>query len=351
MPSWEQKLFDPSPGFLGEIVRAPLWLFAGIYRMGVKMRLDFYRRGWFHSHKIDIPVISVGNLTLGGSGKTPVVIWLAKKLAESGFKPAVSIRGFGARKEKEIFILNNPQLDISVREVGDEAMLIFKKLKNVPVIVGKDRVEAGKRASELGAQILILDDGYQHIRLKRDVNILLIDARRSIFKEKLFPRGRLREPISQVSRAQIIIFTRSDGAFPSWAEEVKKINPSAQFFQMRLVPKDYEELCSKSAYAFSGICDPEDFFWLAESCKIKLVGKKAFQDHHFFTNKELKNMLREAKSKNAQLLLTTEKDIVRIENFNPELSLVALRVEPEFFGEESKLLSIVLNLIKRESKR
>ena len=349
MPRWEDWLFAQKPGFWGELARAPFWALSGIYWLGVKARLRAYQKGFFSSEKLEIPIISVGNLTLGGTGKTPLVIWLAEKFSGLGLMPAVSIRGYGGKGQKSLTALT-PGSKSSPALVGDEALLIFQKLKKVPVLVGKNRVEAGKKARELGAELLILDDGFQHLCLKRDLDLVLIDGRRSIFEEKLFPRGRLREPVSELRRAEVLILSRAEELEPDWIALLKDFHPQAKIFKLRYQVKNSEELAGKRAFAFAGIADPQDFFQLAQRVKINLVGSWSFSDHHFYKPEELRQMEKQAKEKGAEILLTTEKDAVRLEGFEPALPLKTLEIQLDFFGEEEELLEFLLSCLSREGK-
>jgi len=349
MPRWEDWLFAQKPGFFGELARSPLWALSGIYWLAVKARLLGYKKGFFPSEKINLPVISVGNLSLGGSGKTPLVIWLAEKLSQRGLKPAVSIRGYRSQAEKSLVVLTPGSPSPSPILVGDEARLIFQKLESVPVLVGRDRVEAGRKAGELGAELLILDDGFQHLRLKRDLDLVLIDSRRNIFKEKLFPRGRLREPLSELKRAGVLIFSRAEEE-PGWRRELERFHPQAKIFKMCYQVKNSGELAGKRAFAFAGIAHPQDFFQLAQRVKINLVGSWSFSDHHLYKEKEVRQIEKKAKEKGAEILLTTEKDAVRLEGFEFGLPLKTLEIQLDFFGEEEELLGFLLSCLNREGK-
>ena len=347
MQRFEDWLFESEPGWLGEILRSPFSALSIPYLALVKLRTLAYHHKILPSHKALIPVISIGNLSLGGTGKTPLTIWLAEKLMTKGIMPAISIRGYLSKAEKKLLILNkNSRENLNPKLIGDEACLLAQKLKNVPVIVGKNRVVASKIAKDLCSQVLILDDGFQHLKLKRNLDILLLDATKSLFKEKIFPRGRLREPISAIKRANIIIISRASELNEKIISEIKSLNQDCPIFKMRYKVVDSEILFSRKAYAFAGIADPEQFFNMLTSIGIQLIGKRAFSDHHYYQESELRELEKDAIIKGAEMLLTTEKDFMRIKNFKMSIPVHPVRIEPEFFAEEEKLLITVIDALK-----
>ncbi len=346
MTRFQDRLLDPAPGMLGELIRFPLSAFSLPYLGLVRLRILAYRRGWLKSLHLNLPVISIGNLTLGGTGKTPIAIWLAEKLASNGIRPAVSIRGYRSRSENKLTVLTGESGTADPGLVGDEAALIAQRLKSIPVLVGKDRGRSGAKARELGAQVLILDDGFQHLKLGRNLDLVLVDGRNSPAKERMFPRGKLREPVSSLRRADLIIITRAQDSIERLERELKSFQPDSSVFKMRYRVIEDDKISGKNVFAFAGIADPEQFFELAQSLPVTLAGKKAFSDHHYYQDFELKGLAEEAKKNNAELLLTTEKDLVRIRNFKTEIPIRALKVEPDFFGDEDKIMRLVINKLK-----
>jgi tetraacyldisaccharide 4'-kinase len=347
MPRFEDWLFDADPGISGELIRSPFSALALLYRLIISARAAAYANGVFKSFKLAIPVVSIGNLSLGGSGKTPTAIWLAQQLASQGFKPAVSTRGYRSGAENDLLVLAPESAGkTDARAAGDEALLIARKLQGAPVLVGSDRVRAGEKAIELGANILILDDGFQHLKIARDFNLALVDGRKLLSREKIFPRGRLREPVSALARADAVVLTRAEGLAEANLGLVKKLNPSAPVFRMRYRVGNAEQLAGKRAFGFAGIADPSHFFATALGCKIELVGKKAFSDHYNYQQSELLEMGKEARAGGAELLLTTEKDLARVRNFQTSLPVKALEIEPDFFDEEPRLIELAMAKVK-----
>jgi len=342
MPRFEDWLFQEQPGILGEIARSPFSALSMVYGSAVALRTAAYHKQILQRHRLNIPVVAVGNLTLGGSGKTPTALWLARNLEQKGLKPAISIRGYGSTAVNKLLVIDDPaRQNLDPEVVGDEACLIARKLKTIPILVGKNRFQAGQKAELLGAKILVLDDGFQHLKLIRDIDVVLVDGKKSITKEKLFPRGRLREPASALNRAHLIILSRAEEDGEENVSELKRLNPAAPIFKMRYRVKNQDELAGKKAFAFAGIADPQYFFQTASRCKIELVGQKAFSDHHRYSMAELEQMEQEAAAASAELMLTTEKDLARLCGFEPRMPLRALEIEPDFFGRENELLELV----------
>jgi len=187
-----------------------------VYGWIVKLRSDAYRQGWFPVNRLPCQVISVGNLTLGGTGKTPMTIYVSQQIQSMGFRTAVISRGYGGRAEKTGGIVSDGRrLLMKPIDAGDEPYMMARKLEGIPVLVGQDRYHTGNLALDaFFPEVIILDDAYQHLRLYRDINLVLLDASNPFGNGHLFPRGTLREPISALSRADAVIMTRCPGELP-----------------------------------------------------------------------------------------------------------------------------------------
>jgi tetraacyldisaccharide 4'-kinase len=246
-------------------------------------------------------VISVGNLTVGGTGKTPMVIWLAERLLAQGLRVGILSRGYKGSGG-----------------TSDEIELMKLRLNNrVAFGVGPDRFEQGRRI-EASADVFLLDDGFQHRQLSRDVDILLIDAARSLGKEVMLPTGRLREPVSAMSRADFLLFTRTE-TVPGTMEAITKLqqypvfSAATQLVGFRLlgeriqfVPAD--EIDAGPFYAFCGIGNPRAFFLNLQNWGIAVAGKCEFGDHHRYDERDVRELVAAARRMGARALVTTEKD-------------------------------------------
>lgn len=312
-----------------------------VYRIGHGFRLWAYRFGLFPTNRLDCRVISVGNLTLGGTGKTPVVMMIAEILRGNGYKPAILSRGYKGNSKQEVNVVCDGQKILLTPEVaGDEPVMIAEKLKNVPVIAGPDRYQTGRYALEhFDVDTLIMDDGFQHLGLNRDMNILLFDHRKPFGNGRLFPAGELREPLREVRRADLICITRCGGPgdppgldsnLPGGIPVVK-----TALRLDSLIGLDNGEvqeagfLNGRSVAAFCGVADPNDFRRLLEQARARVVYYKPFPDHHACTLPELKEFESAARQAGAECILTTEKDAVKLSGnpFGLPLYKVSLDLE------------------------
>lgn len=314
------------------------------FRFGVALRQSGYRHGWLKTRRLSRPVISVGNLTVGGTGKTPLVAYVANILLRLGRKPGILTRGYG-RTSKDEMIQLPPGADrrVNAKEAGDEPALLARMLPEVPIVVCADRFRAGKAAEErFAVDFHILDDGFQHWALARDVDILTLDATQSISDWNVLPAGRQREPISALRRAQMIVLTRTDSSDPLPLEElVAKIHPGAKIFRSRtklvgwaeafngqIVPP--ESLRGQKVAAFCGIGNPRAFFGDLRRWEFNLISEDAFPDHHDYTREDVERLARAARNNGAAALLTTQKDAVKLsEDWSPDLPVLACAIEAE----------------------
>ncbi len=305
---------------------AMLWTFSVFYRMAVSARNRLYDRGLFKSVWLPRPVISVGNLTVGGTGKTPFVIWLARMLKRRGFRPAVLSRGYGGQSGAPVNVVSDGQtILLSARTAGDEPLLIARSLQDIPVLTGPYRDWTGKAAIDrFSADVLICDDAFQHRRLHRDCDILLLVARRRFGNGHCLPRGELREPPRGLQRASLLILTRADQMHPS-SEGVRRIAAqygipvfsSAHRLCDLVSPatgdrSPIQVLHQKRICAFCGIARPDSFQSLLEEAGASIVSFNPFPDHYVFRPADLDALRREFIRLNADFLVTTEKDAARL---------------------------------------
>jgi tetraacyldisaccharide 4'-kinase len=350
-PRWEHRLWTRrGEGSLVERgLRAPLTLMAQAYGAAVSARAAAYARGTIAVSRVSARVIVVGNLTVGGTGKTTLAAFLAESLAASGRKVAVISRGYGGRAGAgPLTVSDGRGRPLGPEQAGDEAALLARRLPGVPVLAGADRVRVARAAIEMfGAEIIILDDGYQHLALHRDLNLLVLDGRRDPAQEFLLPRGPLREPLAAAARAQALVFSHADGP-PRWPW-IERIRPGLPSFTMRYRPAGLRPLAPEldpppldaPALAFCGLGEPEQFFAALAAAGVPVQAAVAFPDHHRYTKKLLETLAVQARAAGATRLVTTEKDAVKL---RPEWAggtpVAALGIEPDFAGADDRLLAL-----------
>ena len=335
------RIITPQRKFYHFPIYLILKLLSLFYLWGHCFRMWAYRWDLFPSHKLECRVISVGNLTLGGTGKTPVVMMIAEILRGNGRKPGILSRGYGGNSKNEINVVcDGKNILLSTEVAGDEAVMMAKRLRNVPVLVGSDRYQTGRYAiKHFGVDTLILDDGFQHLALKRDMNILLFDHQRPFGNGQLFPAGELREPKKEVRRADFVCITRYSGSSypPGISKQLIKDLPLVKS-TLRLDSLsnlndgeifDVKKLQDQPVAAFSGIANPNDFRKLLEKSGARVVCYHPFPDHHEYTLADLKHIEDSAQKAGAKFILTTEKDAVKINSSSITIPLYKVALEME----------------------
>jgi len=313
---------------------------APLYRGAVAARRSAYGRGWLHRAALPIPVISVGNLTFGGTGKTPMVVALVRDLIRLGRHPAVLTRGY-RRRDGRPAVVTGPTPRQRADEVGDEPLEMARRLPGVPVVVDADRTRGGLEAVRLGADVVVLDDGFQHLRLERDLDVVLIDAGDPWGGGRLPPLGRLREPVAALRRADAVIITKVPvdwrPVVSAIEAEVDRIAPALQVFISRVVPHrlrrpdggwiDPAELRQRRVFAFAGVGRPGGFIESLSEAGAEIVGERWFSDHHRYTEREVAAVVEAAGVVDA-IPVTTAKDAVKLPDEAPvwvmEVEMVAV---------------------------
>lgn len=323
-------------------------LFEFLYYLGY--RLNTFR-DLRNQRRLPAKVISIGNITTGGAGKTPLAIAMAEEAILRGLKPVLLTRGYKGRKKGPCLITP----DMSEKDAGDEPLLMAKRLKGVPIIKDSDRYRGGASGIAeplLSDTLFILDDGYQHRKLFRDLDILLISAINPFNNKKLLPVGHLREPLSEIKRAHMIVITNAirggrSADVESLIASIRKYNPSAPVFvaghRISYVSAPNGErftagwLRGKDLFAFCGIGEPESFISGLLGAGANLKGVKKFSDHHRYDRAEIEGISKAAESKKARWIITTEKDIMRLEGLslpdNLVYAVVDFAVGREFYDE------------------
>jgi len=312
-------------------IRRLLWALSVLYAGAMSLRASFYARGWIKQKRLQGSVISIGNLTVGGTGKTPMVIWLAERFLSEGKRVAVLSRGYRGQGN-----------------TSDEIELMKSRLQGRVVFgVGKDRYAEGKRL-ESGVDVFIMDDGFQHLALGRDLDIVLVDATRPLVREWVLPAGRLRESCSAINRADVVIFTRTE-------ESVKALPVIPKVPRMTIYPAKMSLIgfrehrpearvqgsCVEPVFAFAGIGNPDAFFANLKRWNVRVVGRRTFRDHHCYTNREIEGLSAAARRAGARALMTTEKDAQNIGSVVvPDLPLQIAVISMEIPDEERLMRDI-----------
>ena len=339
-------LYRKEKSFWERALLFPLYLLSLPYGWTVRIRAFLYSHGLKHSKHLPCPVISVGNLTLGGTGKTPLVMAMASGLATRGIRVAILTRGYKRKKAAGPVVIDGRSASISMEESGDEAYLMGQRLKETPILVGKDRFATGQMALQrFGVSGFLLDDGYQHLRLHRDLNVLLIDSNIGFGDRHLLPRGILREPLTELRRASLVLFTKVEHAEPlhPLEDELRQLYPSLPVFHSHYEPlgligpgeewEDIHALQKKKVLLLSGVANPDYFSSLLKKCGSEVIKEELFPDHHHYTQKDLDSI--KEKSKGTDGIVTTEKDMVKFANLDiGHLPIRALRIEMRIWEEE-----------------
>jgi len=338
----------------GTIVTCLLVPFSLLYSLVQTFRAACYLNYFLTINTLPKPVVSVGNITVGGTGKTPVAAWLATELIHKGYRVALLSRGYGGSLEGKCAIVSNgTEILLSATECGDEPYLLAQNVPGLMVVIGADRYAAGKLAMEcLNPDMFLLDDGFQHLPLHRDLNILLLDHTSPFGNGWTLPAGLLREPLPALKRADVIIRTRceEDDGVSSVAgipccnarHELGDAVPLGGGAHISI-----ELLRSKSVIAFAGIAEPERFFHGLRALGVDLLETVTFPDHVRYDEEQravLENMLC---ADNAEMYLTTEKDGVKLKGLSPELAAKVYQLRLNLLCDKPELvLDRIQNLLQ-----
>jgi tetraacyldisaccharide 4'-kinase len=351
-----------------KLMRALCWLPAKLYELAVRLRIAAYETQYRRTKRLGARVISVGNITVGGTGKTPLVEYIARYLQKEGYSVAILTRGYG-RRSRKLRVLNykgkmTARGEPAYREFGDEPLMLARALPEIPVIVNTDRYEAGQWAErELGVEVLLLDDGYQHLALARDLNILVLDATDPFGGLEMVPFGRLREPLYAIRRADAVIITRADRPFDqgqtlaiikqikeAYGEKMPPVMYACcSILQMRHLQTgaiyDIDQFAGWNAFVMCGIGNPQAFLEDVIQAGMNIAGERFFADHHAFTQKELDRVSCAAQSAGADMIVTTEKDAVRLEGLEcRQMPIYVARLSIES-QDEVRLKSMLLRTL------
>ena len=322
-------------GLWRRLIMTVFYLFSLIYGQLVNLKLSMYHIGWFKKERLTCFVISLGNVTVGGTGKTPTAQHLAREIRDMGYRVAILNRGYRAKWRGAVGIVSDGHaLKMDAETAGDEAFMLAKHLPNVPVLIGPERAVTGRYAIEhFGAQVAILDDGYQHWQLERDMDILLVDAVNVFGNGYLLPRGTLREPLSHIDRADVCLMTKVDQAAPGAIEYIwetfrsynqdglilESIHQPRQFVRLADWYEDIAaggvpvtELKGKKVLAVSAIGNPASFEQTLADLGIEIVESMRYPDHHDYGEKDMAEVLYRAETLGVEAIIITERDVVKV---------------------------------------
>ena len=351
--SYRRLISGQSSGLGASLLRTLLTMASAGYSLVVRLRNLLYSRGWLKAHHVDAAVICIGNITVGGTGKTPLVAWLYKQIA-SGSRCAILTRGYKSSRNSKPGIQNRV----------DEPAMLAEDCPQAQIIVNPDRVAGASEAvGKFGAEVLIMDDGFQHRRLARDLDVVAIDATRPFGYGKMLPAGLLREPVTSLERAGAVVITRCDQIASSELEilenHLRSFNPAAVVSRSSHVPicakttdgkeTGIEQLKGKRVFAFCGIGNPDAFLKTVRSMGSVPVGSIRYDDHHHYTKACLDEIRERAEELGAELILTTQKDWTKIvadftsQISDPQssLSFAYLAIEIQFSTGENELKSLI----------
>ena len=362
--SYRKLISGQKAGLGAALLRLLLGVGSAGYSIAVRLRNFLYSKGWLKAHRADAVVISIGNITAGGTGKTPLVIWLCKQIiSDSKFQIAnsqcaVLTRGYKAGKDSRG----------KTQYYRDEPAILAESCPEVEVIVNPDRVAGAIEAvSKFGSKVLVMDDGFQHRRLGRDLDIVAIDATLPFGYGRMLPAGLLREPVASLKRAGVVVITRCDQINDTELNEIEKklrtINPKMIIARSIHAPAyvksadnkeiSLEHIKVKKIFAFCGIGNPDAFLNTIKQLGANLVGSKVYNDHHHYTNDCLADINEKAGALKADLILTTQKDWTKIisdfkfqiSDFESSLPFAYIGIEIKFLAGEDKLRGLIENTL------
>jgi tetraacyldisaccharide 4'-kinase len=311
--------------------------------------------------RFSVPVISVGNLVVGGTGKTPLVIYLARLLCDSGRSVAVVSRGYGRTSRGTLAVSDGQRALVRWEQCGDEPYLTALLTKGVSVVVAARRAAGVRYAvDKMGADAILVDDGFQHVGLARDLDILTVDAAHPVGNGYLLPGGVLRENPLGVRRADLLVVTRVDGAGGAQAVErtLGALVPGTPIVETRMKPAELwdvatgdpvkvHEIKKLGALALSSIANPDDFEATIERIGVRLVSRLAFPDHHRYTEGDLALVGAAVREAGAEAIVTTEKDAVRLVGWRPPVRLVALGIDLDVIAGRDELARVLVDALER----
>lgn len=373
-----QIAYGPETPFYGWLILGFLRGCSYLYEYGVRMKLAMYDMGIKKKEKLDCCVISIGNITVGGTGKTPTAQKMADLIKRMGYRVVILNRGYRSHWDKEIGVVSDGnKIFMTAYEAGDEAYLMAKTLPGIPVVIGKNRAITGKYAVEkLNAEVIIMDDGYQHWHLERDLDVVLVDTLNMFGNGCVLPRGMLREPLENLNRGDLFLLTKTDQSSVlsrmQLRKTIERYNAKAPVVESVHHPKnfveiadwykgitqnhmDLSELEGKNVMVFSAIGNPSSFEQTLSSIGLNIKEAVRYPDHHDYGMLEMQYILERASSHKAVAMITTSKDAVKIPTefiySSREIPLYILNMDIQVTDGFEEFKECVLNAIKKEQDK
>lgn len=372
-----QLVHGEKQGLIAALLLGVLRFMSFVYGLGVDVKLGLYRAGILKQHKLACRVISLGNITVGGTGKTPTAQRLAAIIRDMGYQVVILNRGYRANWRGNVGLVSDGRrIYMSVNEAGDEAYLLAKNLPGVAVVIGKNRNVTGDYAVDnLKADFIILDDGYQHWQLARDLDIVLIDSINVFGNNFLLPRGTLREPLTHLNRADAILLTRVDQAINDARDIIRetlgRYNDKALVVESVHSPRCFieiedwykgvrpetvalEAIRTKRVLAFSALGNPTSFEQSIADVGAEVIEAVRYPDHHDYTMAEMQHVMQRAVDREVFALVTTEKDAVKIPSefihSDRPLPVYVLGIEVRFIDGYQELMNLIQEVAARGGK-
>jgi tetraacyldisaccharide 4'-kinase len=360
----EDVMYDRNHDILFSF-KSLLTAIASGYECIVRVRNTLYKKNILQTKRLPCTVISIGNITVGGTGKTPMTIYVAKLVKKLGYKVAIISRGYKGKLEKTGGIVSDGEnICVDALDAGDEPYMIASKLKTIPVVVGSDRFKAGSIAvKKFSPDVIILDDAFQHLKLLRNINLILLDHARPFGNSHLAPRGILREPVSSLLRSDAVIFTRSDSKGATFEKDRSFIQNKPIFksfhkpYLYKIIPgkqgndisiadhlhqDSVEYLKGKHVVAFSGIAKNDDFPHTIGKLGCTIKQHITFTDHYPYSDKDLDAIFELAENICADCVVTTEKDYMRVMHMRPwSIDLAVIGVEISFGNDSTAFYDFI----------
>ena len=335
-----------------------LYFLSKVYSVILRIAKFCYKKGILYSYRPKVKIISIGNITLGGTGKTPLTEWIAKLLIKNNMKVGVIIRGYKKPKNSNVLF------DTSYFSLGDEAAMLKENIPEACVYVGRDKIASAKHLEDESLEIGIVDDGFQHWRLKRDLNIVAIDSTMDLFSQYLLPLGKLREPIESLKRADIFVLTKTDAGIEN-SEILKKklreiklnalivssVYKPLSFYNLKSgtsIELDSKVLKNKKVFIVAGIVNPLYFDKLISELGVKIEREFVYPDHHSYTIDDVRAISQLAKERSVSTIITTQKDAVRLQHLVESFGLIdvfTLKIELVINENEKEFCHRLLSLL------